>query len=569
MYTFEHAKSQAIDAVRQVLGQSVEVSATPAPAIVAADLAIPCFPFAAGLRESPDAIAHQLAQSLRLGPMLESVTAQGGYLNFTFNRPAYASEVMADLARQGDRYGSSDVGQNHAVVIDYSSPNIARPMSVGHLRSTIIGAALYRLAAFIGYRPIGVNHPADLGTQFGSLLYAFTAWVDREAYQRAPVRELLRLYVKFDEEAQRHPELRDQAREWSRKLETGDAEARQLWEEFVRHSLTEFGRIYELLEVEFDSTLGESFYVDKTPELITEAMHQGVAVEDAGALIVRLDDVGIKTPLILRRSDGATLYATRDLAAAIYRIRTYHPDTLIYVVGSEQRLHFRQLFATLQKLGYKDVTYAHIDFGDVTLPGGRMSTRRGRLVFLEDVLHEAIVRARHLVDEKNPDLPEAERTQVAQQVGIGAVKYADLSQNRLKNIAFDWNRMLSLDGDSAPYLQYTYVRAQSILRKGAEESREGPFDGRAASTAEEWRLLMHLSRFPEIVREAAETYLPHLVANYLFHLAQAFHAFYHEVPVLQAADEGLRRSRLQLVHGIATVMRTGLGLLGIRVPERM
>ncbi len=568
-YTYERAKAQAVEAVREALGEVVQITATPAPAVVAADLAIPCFPFAAGLREGPDAIAQQLAQSLRLGPMVEAVSAQGGYLNFTFNRPLYAAGVMADLARLHERYGSTDIGGGRAVVIDYSSPNIARPMSVGHLRSTIIGAALYRLMAFAGFRPVGINHPADLGTQFGSLLYAFTMWVDREEYGRAPVRELFRLYVKFDEEAQRQPDLRERAREWSRRLETGDPEARRLWEEIVRHSTEEFARVYDLLEVKFDATLGESFYLDKTPELIAHALERGVAVRDEGALIVRLDDVGIKTPLILQRSDGATLYATRDLAAAIYRIKTYQPSQLLYVVGADQRLYFRQLFATLQKLGYNDVHYVHVDFGDVTLPGGRMSTRRGRVVFLEDVLKEAVVRARRLVDEKNPDLPDAERAQVAREVGIGAVKYADLSQNRGKNVAFDWDRMLSLDGDSAPYLQYTYVRAQGILRKGEGVPLEGPFDGRAAATEQEWRLLTHLSLFPEVAREAVESYTPHMVANYLFHLAQGFHAFYHDVPVLQASDAPLRASRLQVVQGVATVMRTGLGLLGIHVPERM
>ncbi len=568
-YTYDLAKTQALDAVRQVLGRSVEVTATPAPTVIAADLAVPCFSLAAKLREAPDAIAQQLAHTLRLGPMLESVDAQGGYLNFTFNRPVYAAAVMDDLARLKDRYGSSEAGAGRAVVLDYSSPNIARPMSVGHLRSTIIGAALYRLYAFSGYRPVGINHPADWGTQFGSLLYAFTAWADQESYKREPIRELFRLYVKFEEEAQHSPELRDQARECSLKLEQGDPEARKLLDEFVRHSLAEFNRVYELLEVQFDATLGESFYADKTSEVVDQAVQEGVAVEDEGALIVPLDDVGIKTPLILRRSDGATLYATRDLAAAVYRIRTYHPAQLIYVVGSDQRLYFRQLFATLRKLGYDTATYMHVDFGDVTLPGGRMSTRRGRVVFLEEVLHEAITRARRLVDEKNPDLPEPERAQVARQVGLGAVKYADLSQTRGKNIAFDWNRMLSLDGDSAPYLQYTYVRARSILRKSEEQSPGSTFDGRAAATGEEWRLVKHLSHFPEVVREAVEAYAPHVVANYLFQLAQTFHVFYHEVPVLQASDDALRRSRLRLVEGAATVMRIGLEMLGIRVPERM
>lgn len=568
-YTFEAAREQAIAAVRHALGEPVDLAMAIPPAGVDADLAVPCFPLASRLRKSPQEIAVHLAQHLRPGPLLESARAAGGYLNLTFNRQAYAGSVMDDLRRLGDRYGSSETGAHRSAVIDYSSPNIARPMSVGHLRSTIIGAALYNLFAFTGYRPVGVNHPADWGTQFGTLLYAVGTWLDRAAYAGDPIRELLRLYVQFDAEAEKDPSLRDRAREWSLRLEQGDPEARALWEEIVRYSMAEFSKIYDLLEVRFDYTLGESFYVDKTPEVIELAVRKGVAVEDQGALIVPLADVGIDTPLILRTSDGRTLYATRDLAAAIYRIRTFAPAQLIYAVGVDQRLYFRQLFATLRKLGFDGVTYAHVDFGMISLPEGRMSTRKGRVVFLEDVLQEAMTRARALVDEKNPELPEAERVEVARFVGVGAIKYADLSQNRVKNIVFDWERMLSLDGDSAPYLQYTYVRARSILRKGGEVPVSAPFDGRAAATGEEWTLLKHLARFPEVVQEAAHAYHPHLVANYLFRLAQGFHAFYHEVPVLQADDAALRTSRMRLVEGVATVMRTGLGLLGIRVPERM
>lgn len=566
-YTYEAAEAQALEAVEGALGEPGGLTPSVPPPGVDADLAIPCFPLASRLRKSPEEIAAALAGALRLGPLLASVHADGGYLNFTYARAVFASSVMQEVFRLKNRYGSSDAGAGRVVVIDYSAPNVARPMSVGHLRSTIIGDALYRLSAFTGYRPIGDNHLGDWGTQFGTLLYAFAAWLDREAYAGEPIAELLRLYVKFDDEARRDPSLRDGAREWSLRLEQGDPQARALWEEFIRHSRAEFQQTYDLLGVRFDHTLGESFYEDKMGEVIEQATRTGVAAHDGGALIVRLDEEGIPTPLILRRGDGATLYATRDLATVIYRIRTFAPFRILYVVGSDQRLHFRQLFATLRRLGYGDVEYAHVDFGMVRLPEGRMSTRRGRVVFLKDVLEEAVIRARALVDEKNPDLSETERADVARIVGVGAIKYADLSVNRVKNVVFDWDRMLSLDGDSAPYLQYTYVRARGILRRADEPSEA--FDGRAAATAEEWALLKQLSRFPQVVDEAAQTYYPHLIANYLFALAQAFHAFYHEVPVLQAGDDTLRSSRLQLVEAIATVMRSGLDLLGIEVPERM
>lgn len=568
-YAYETAKREALEAVRRVIGADVDLALAVPPAGVAADLAIPCFALGGTLRKSPVEIAAQLAGAMQLGPLLASARGEGGYLNLTLARAPFASGVMDDLGRLADRYGGSDAGAGRRVVIDYSAPNVARQMSVGHLRSTIIGAALYALHAFVGYRPIGDNHLGDWGTQFGTLLYAYHAWLDRDAYAGDPISELMRLYVKFEEEAGRDPSLRDRAREWHLRLEQGDPEARRLWEEFTRHSLAEFQKIYDLLEVRFDHTLGESFYEDKMDEVIRAAVRQGIGVEDEGALIVRLDDAGITTPLILRRSDGATLYHTRDVATAIYRLRTFHPAKILYVVGADQRLHFQQLFATLRKLGYGDVEYVHVDFGLIQLPAGRMSTRKGRVVFLQDVLAEAVTRARRLVDEKNPDLPERERAEVARIVGIGAVKYADLSQNRVKNIVFDWDRMLSLDGDSAPYLQYTYVRARGILRKGGDPAPDGPFDPRAVATGPEWALLMHLARFPEVVQEAAQRYHPHLIANHLFALAQAFHAFYHDVPVLQAGDDTLRRSRMRLVAGAAAVMRTGLGLLGIRVPERM
>jgi arginyl-tRNA synthetase len=569
MYTLERAKKAALEAVRRAAGEPVDLPVVLPPAEVDADLAIPVFPLAAQRKKSPPEIAAELAGAVKPGPLFSSATASGGYLNLSLARPAFASAVIGDLARLGERYGSSEEGAGRAVVIDYSAPNVARPMSVGHLRSTIIGAALYNLHAFTGYRPIGDNHLGDWGTQFGTLLYAYTQWLDREAYEQDPIAELLRLYVKFDEEARKEPSLRDRAREWSLRLEQGDPEARRLWEEFVRHSLAEFQRTYELLEVRFDHTLGESFYEDKTGEVIDLAISRRVAVEDEGALIIRLDKAGITTPLLLRRRDGATLYHTRDLATAIYRIRTFRPSKILYVVGSDQRLHFRQLFAALHALGYGDAEYVHVDFGLVRLPAGRMSTRRGRVVFLRDVLEEAIDRARALVDEKNPELPEAERDTVARIVGVGAIKYADLSQSRVKNIVFDWDRMLSLEGDSAPYLQYTYVRARGIIRRAGETPAGETFDARAAASVQEWALIKHLARFPEAVHEATHSYFPHLVANYLFQLAQLFHAFYHEIPVLQAEDAELRRSRQLLVEAAATVMRTGLDLLGIRVPERM
>src|SRR3990170_258526 len=567
-YAFDTAREEATSGVRAVLGEPVDVIVTVPPPSVDADLAVPCFPLAARLKKPPADVARQLADHMPVLSLLAQPRADGGYLNFLLNRPAYAKAVTEDLRRLEDRYGSGDGGNGQAVVIDFSSPNVARPMSVGHLRSTIIGDALHRLYAFSGYAPVGVNHFADWGTQFGTLLYGMTHWLDREAYLRAPVPELLRLYVKFDQEAERTPALRDEARLWALRLEQGDPEARRLWEEVVAHSLADFRRIYQRLGVTFDSWRGESAYLEESKTVIEEARRKGIAREDQGALIVPLADEGIEAPLILRTSDGRTMYHTRDVAAAVYRIRTYDPVQLLYVVGADQRLHFRQLFATLKKMGYDGPRYAHVDFGMITLPEGRMSTRRGRVVFLDDVLDEAVVRARQLV-EKNEELSDAEKDDVARTVGVGALKYADLSQSRVKNIVFQWDRMLALDGDSAPYLQYTYVRARGIMRKGTMAYPAGAIDVRATETPEEWMLIKHLARFPEAVRDATRGYYPHVVANYLYHLAQTFHTFYHQVPVLQAEDDALRDSRMGLVRATAQVMRTGLGLLGIPGPEGM
>jgi len=567
-YAFEVAREEAVSGVRAELGEALDVVVSVPPQGVDADVAVPCFPLAATLKKPPAEVARHLAAHMPVLSLLAHPRAEGGYLNFLLNRPSYAKAVLEDLSRLGDRYGSSDEGYRRAVVIDFSSPNVARPMSVGHLRSTIIGDALYRLYAFSGYKPVGVNHYADWGTQFGTLLYGMSHWLDRDAYVRAPVPELLRIYVKFDSEAERSPELRDEARAWALRLERGEPDARRMWEEIVEHSLADFRRLYDRLDVTFDSWRGESAYLEDTKAVIEEAARKGIAQVDQGALIVPLADAGIEAPLILRTSDGRTMYHTRDVAAAIYRIRTYDPSQLIYVVGADQRLHFRQLFATLRKMGYDGVEYVHVDFGLITLPEGRMSTRRGRVVFLDDVLDEAVARARQLV-EKNQELSDEEKDEVARIVGIGAIKYADLSQNRVKNIVFEWDRMLALDGDSAPYLQYTYVRARGIMRKGEVGYSAGGIDVRATETAEEWALIKHLARFPEAVRDAARGYHPHVVANYLYHLAQTFHAFYHQVPVLQATDEALRDSRMALVRATAQVMQTGLGLLGIQVPERM
>jgi arginyl-tRNA synthetase len=477
--------------------------------------------------------------------------------------------VLNEVIQLRDHYGSAHVGDGKVVIIDFSAPNIAKPMSVGHLRSTIIGQAIYNIYACLGFQCIGDNHLGDWGTQFGNLIYAWQRWGDAQKLHEAPIAELLRVYVKFDEESGKDEAIKEQGRGWFKRLEDGDPEATELWNQFKDLSLQEFNRMYALLGSRFDLYLGESFYSGMLDELVADARAQGIASIDAeGKTVIPLDD---HEPLAIQKSDGASLYATRDLATAIYRIKEYSAATIIYVVGSEQKAYFQQVFAALRKLGYRETKYVHVDFGLVRLPEGKMSTRKGRVVLLEDVVQEAIERAAQILAQTNPTLPQEEKDELARQIGIGAVKYSDLSQDRVKGILFDMERMLNLKGDSAPYLQYSYVRAKSITQKAGESQAVavGSFEGALLDTVEERQLVKSIALFPRVIQEAAEAFRPNIIANYLLTLAERFHVFYHNVPVLRVSDARLRQARLVLVEGAATVIQNGLRLLGIECPQKM
>jgi arginyl-tRNA synthetase len=549
-----------------------------------ADLAVPLFRIAKERGENPQALGERLAGSLQLkGTRFASATPLKGYLNLAFDRARFAREVVADFSRDPNRYGSSDAGAGRTILIDYSSPNIAKPFSVGHLRSTIIGQALHNILSYLGYHVVGDNHLGDWGTQFGKLLCAFTRWGSEEELERNPTAHLLSLYVRFHEEAKADAGLELEARDWFRRLETGDEQARSLWQRFVKFSTAEFGRIYDLLGVKFDSTLGESAYEDRLPGVIDRALASGAARREKPAaamvtggdevgpdetvVIIPLEDKGIDTPLILQKSDGTSLYATREIATAEYRIERWHPQKILYVVGKEQELYFRQFGAALTKLGI-DVPCIHVTFGLVRLPEGRMSTREGRVVFLEDVITEAIRRADAVVQDR--DLSAEEKARISRIVGIGALKYADLSQSRIKEVVFDWNRMLALDGDSAPYLQYAYTRTRSILRK-APDFRPADFTLHSSpfTLPEEFSLLRSLARFPDAVAAAAETSEPHRIAGRIYRLARDFSTFYNKAPVLKAETPELRDARLYLVAMTGKVIAAGLALLGIEVTDRM
>ncbi|MEO0019793.1 MAG: arginine--tRNA ligase [candidate division WOR-3 bacterium] len=549
---------------------------------IGADIAVPVFRLARTTGVNPITLAESIAQRLDLADSpFSSVQALKGYVNFKFNPRVLAREVFADYQTNPLKYGSGELGRGKTIVIDYSSPNIAKPFSVGHLRSTLIGQALHNIFTYLGYKVIGDNHLGDWGTQFGKLLCAFELWGEEKRLEQNPTSHLLELYVRFHEQAKQDKTLISKAREWFRRLETGDPIARSRWQQFVRLSKKEFERIYDLLGVRFDVTLGESFYADRVKDVIEQALKKGVArkekppanvrgddeefQEEEGVVLIPLDDFGIKVPLILQKSDGTSLYATREIATAEYRIETWHPEKILYVVGKEQEFYFKQFNAALQLLGY-NVPCVHVNFGLVRLPEGRLSTREGRIILLEDVINEAIERAKAIVVER--ELTAEEKEEIARKVGIGAIKYADLSQNRIKEVVFDWNRMLALDGDSAPYLQYAYTRTRSILRK-AEKLNRSLADPSLLVAPEEQKLLLHIARFPESILAAAQNYEPHRIANRLYSLARDFSLFYDRVPVLKAETKELCASRLALVEMTGTVIKIGLNLLGIDVLERM
>jgi len=595
------ARAQAAEAVCRA---AVRVSADEVRDVETGDapLAIPLFRAARAAGRNPVALADELAPRLDLsGTLLARVTSLRGYLNFTLDRAAYARLALREFAAAPEAYGRSLEGAGRTIVIDYSSPNIAKPFSVGHLRSTIIGQALKEILTWLGYTVIGDNHLGDWGTQFGKLLCAFELWGDEAELEKDPTGHLLKLYVRFHDTAKADPGLDTGARDWFRRLETGDSTARALWLRFVKLSRAEFDRIYGLLGVRFDETLGESCYRDRLKGVTARALALGAArrekpegparagddevvAEGETVVLIPLDSKGIDVPLILEKSDGTSLYATREIATAEYRIERWHPERMLYVVGNEQEFYFKQLNAALALLG-RSVPCVHVNFGLIRLPEGRMSTREGRVVLLDDVIEEAIKRARRVIADR--DLTEKEKDRTARVVGIGAIKYADLSQTRTKEVVFDWDRMLSFEGDSAPYLQYAHTRCRSILRKAGQTETPTADGSRLTAsefpasdishltssishlTSSDFSLLLRLSRFSQAVQAAAETYEPHRVANYLYRLSQDFSAFYSAAPVLQAETPELKAARLYLVNMTATVLRLGLALLGIGVPDRM
>ncbi len=479
------------------------------------------------------------------------------------NKEAVSQAVIGEVVKEKNNYGNSTFGNNGNVPIDMSSPNIAKPISMGHLRSTVIGNSIAFILEKIGYQPIRINHLGDWGTQFGKLIVAYKKWGSEEAVRQQPINELLRLYVQFHEEAEEKPELEDEARAWFKKLEEGDQEANELWKWFRSESLKEFDKIYSMLEVEFDSYNGEAFYNDKMDEIVTLLEEKHLLTENQGAEIVDLTEYNLN-PALIRKSDGATLYITRDLAAALYRKRTYDFAKSLYVVGNEQSNHFKQLKAVLKELGFDwSDDMEHIPFGLITQGGKKLSTRKGKIVLLEEVLNEAVTLAGNQINEKNPDL--ANREEVAKQVGVGAVIFHDLKNDRLNNFDFVLDEVVRFEGETGPYVQYTHARAMSILRKA--NFTPDATQRYALNDKDSWEVVKLLQKFPETVMQAAEKYEPSVIAKHSIHLAQAFNKYYAHVRILD--EDAQKEARLALVYAVATVLKEDLRLLGLHAPEEM
>lgn len=523
------------------------------------DMAFPCFELAKTLRSSPHNIAAEIASKIEY-PLFEKVESVNGYVNVFLDKQKVSSIVIKKVLSDKNHYGDLEIGNDQVITIDFSSPNIAKPFSMGHLRSTVIGNALALISEKCGYRSIRINHLGDWGTQFGKLIVAYKKWGREEDVKQQPIKELLKLYVKFHDESEKDSQLVDDARLWFKKLEDGDEEATKLWVWFREESLKEFSRIYELMGIQFDSYHGEAFYNDKMDRVVQILEEMNLLEESEGAQIVPLDEL---PPCLIKKSDGTTLYATRDLAAAIYRQETYQFFQSLYVVGNEQTLHFMQLFAVLEKMGYKwQQGMKHVPFGMMLKDGKKMSTRKGKVVLLEEVLNDAISLALKEIEKKNPKLTSKEK--VARQVGTGAVIFHDLKNYRQNDIEFSLEEMLKFEGETGPYIQYTYARASSLLRKGKfVESNQAV----QIQDIEAWPIVTTLISFPEVIKRAIEEYDPSQIAKYVIELAREFNKYYASVRIID--DNVLKQDRLSLVRAVTIVLKEGLRLLGLQAPEEM
>ncbi len=535
------------------------------------DYAFPCFKLAKLMRKAPNLIASDIAEKLSENDMFSEVKNVNAYVNFFLNRAELASAVVDEVVLTKEKYGSSDVGAGKRVIVEYSSPNIAKPFHIGHIRTTVIGNSIYKIYDFLGYDTIRINHLGDYGTQFGKMIVAYRLWGNEEDVKRDPIKTLLSYYVKFHEEAEKNPALEDEAREMFLRLEKGEKAEYDLWKWFREESLKEFTYVYDLLGIEFDSYAGESFYSDKMDRIVDILNERGILKESDGAQIVDLEEYGMP-PALIKKKDGSTLYITRDIAAAVYRKEHYNFDKNIYVVASQQNLHFQQWFKIIELMGFDWADQCvHVPFGMVSLEDGTLSTRKGKVVFLLDVLNGAIEKTKQIMLEKNDKLEDID--EISKEVGIGAVVFQELSNSRIKDYVFSWDKVLNFEGETGPYVQYTHARAASVLRKEPELaekliSGEVKADLSYVTGDIAYELIKLIYRFPEVVLEAAEKYEPSVITRHIIDIAQYFNRFYHDEHIL-VDDENEKLAKLAVVYAAKQTIANGLALLGVAAPEKM
>lgn len=533
------------------------------------DYAFPCFKLAKELKKTPTMIAMEIGEKLELDKnIITKMEMVCGYINFYINNLSFIEEVLKDYNEKKEQYGNSNIGEGKNIIIEYSSPNIAKPFHIGHLRSTVIGGALYKIYKFLGYHTIGVNHLGDYGTQFGKIIEGYKRWGEEYKLEENPIDELTKIYIRINKLCEEDEEVLNICRNNFKKLEDGDEYCTKIWQKFRELSLKEFERIYNMLNIRFDSLNGEAFYADKMDEIVKKLEETGKLVESEGAKIIDLQEKNM-SPCIIQKTNGSTTYATRDLAAILYRSRTYDFDKDIYVVAYEQNLHFKQVFEVAKLLGISEKYIEgleHVPFGMVRLKNGKMSTREGTLIKLEDLLNEAIARALKVIEEKNPTLENKE--EIAKKVGLGAVIFNDLSNSRIKDEIFDWDTMLNFQGETGPYVQYIYVRTKSVLEKAGYVPKFEDIQVSVLSDETSFEVAKAISNFEEILKQVVDKNEPSILARYLIELSQSFSSFYNNNKII-GENKQEQDARLYLTYVVGNILKTGADLLGIEMPDRM
>lgn len=569
MIDFKSIIAEAISKVVNIDKAEIEKSIEKPKGSNNGDYAFPCFKLAKDLHKAPPMIANDIKENIQVEEkQITKIEVAGGYLNFFINKEILVKEVLNEMATS-DEYGKSTVGNGKNVIVDYSSPNIAKPFHIGHLRSTVIGAALYKIYKYLGYNVTGINHLGDYGTQFGKLIEGYKLWGNEYNIEENPIDELTKIYIRINQACKEDEQVLENCRNNFKKLEDGDKYCVEVWQKFKELSLKEFQKVYDLLGSKFDSWNGEAFYSDKMAEIVDILEKSGKLVESEGAKIIDLEDKGINTPCIIEKSNGSSTYATRDLAAIMYRARTYDFDKALYLTSYEQALHFKQVFEVAKLLGL-DEKYTngleHVAFGMVLLPTGKMSTREGTSVKLSELLNESISRAKAIIEEKNPDLKN--KDEVARKVGVGAVIFNDLANSRIKDEIFDWDTILNFQGETGPYIQYTYVRTKSVVEKAGGVPDISEVDTELLQDEYSIRLAKLIYEFEDVLVQVTDKNEPSILSRYLIDVAKAYSNFYNENKIINE-DKALQDARVYLTYSVGRILKTGAGLLGIEMPDKM